>query len=58
MSCKKPHKGVTIFAHQITCAAFHFWIWIAPIEKFVYKCSTYIYLCRNWTTIIACANWI
>jgi len=47
-----------MFAHQITCAAFHFVIWIAPTEKFVYKSSTYIYLCTNWTPIIACVNWI
>jgi len=25
-------KRVMMFAHQITCAAFHFVIWIAPTE--------------------------
>jgi len=51
-------KRVMMFAHQITCAAFHFVIWIAPTEKFVYKSSTHIYICRNWTPIITWANWI
>jgi len=46
------------FAHQITCAAFHFVIWIAPTEKFAYKSKVYIYFCRNWTRITAWANLI
>jgi len=51
-------KIVMMFAHQITCAAFHFIIWIAPTEKFAYKSKFYIYFCRNWTRITAWANWM
>jgi len=51
-------KRVMMFAHQINCAAFHFVIWIAGTEEFVYKNSNYIYLWRNWTPIITWANWI
>jgi len=49
-------KRVMMFAHQITCAAFHFVIWIASTAKFVYKSTTYTYICRNWTPIITWAN--
>jgi len=45
-----------MFVHEITCAAFHFLIPIAPTEKYIYKGSTYIYLCKNCTPIIAWAN--
>jgi len=31
-----------MFAHQITCAAYHFVIWIAPNEKLSYKSKFYI----------------
>jgi len=30
---------------------------IVPTEKFVYKISTYIHICRNWKLIITIANW-
>jgi hypothetical protein len=50
-------KIVMMFAHQITCAAFHFIIWIAPTEKFAYKSKFYIHFCRNCTRITAWANW-
>jgi len=42
-------KRVMILALRSNCAAFNFVVWIAPTEKFVYKTSTYIHLCRNWT---------
>jgi len=51
-------KRVMMFAHHITCGAFHLVTWIALNEKFVYKRSTDIYLCRNWTPIIIWAYWI
>jgi len=48
MGCNKPHKKSNDFRP----------VWIAPTEKFVYKISTYIHLCRNWKPIITSANWI
>jgi len=47
-----------MFAHHIICEAFHIGIWNAPTEKFVYKSSPQIYLCKKRTLIITCANWI
>jgi len=47
-----------MFAHLIICAAFYIVIWYAQTEKFVYKSTTYIYLCWKWTPIITWANWI
>jgi len=49
-------KIVMIFAHQITCASYHFVIWIAPTEKFAYKRKFYIFFCWNWIRITAWAN--
>jgi len=49
-------KIVMMFAYQITCAAYHFVILIAPTEKFAYKNKLYIYFCRKWTRITAWAN--
>jgi len=46
MGCNKPHKKSNDFRP----------VWIAPTEKFVYKISTYIHLCRNWKPIITLAN--
>jgi len=51
-------KILMMFAHHVICAAFHIVIWNAPTEKFVYKSSTKIYLCKKWTPIIDWANWI
>ena len=55
---KNDIKRIIMFAHQLICVAFHIGIWNTLTEKFKYKSSNKIYLCKKWITIITWANWI